>query len=355
MTVIRPAAESDGPTLIAFFRETPVRAGTAFVLDRGPDFQALLRLRGEARTIVAVRDERIVGSVTALWHSGVDGDRVVRVGELMDLRVAPEGRGGRIAARLLEGAAAAFDEVGADYVLCLIGDRNREAARLVMGGAGLPALHPVGHYASVHYPAWRVPTRRHPDVSVRPAVPADAGVLAALVEETVTERRFRPETLFPWPDPRHSHHGWVAEDGSGRPIGGLVVWDPMAVRRVRIRRYSAQDQLFRGLMAFGSLLGVARALPRPDEPLRIWASRWLGVRESPRGAVPLLIRTALRDSATAGQHILQINFEEQDPLFRFLPGLPRSVYWSTLYGRPLRGGRVAPVDAGICHTDVALV
>jgi len=356
MTVIREASATDGPALVAFFRDTSVRAGTEFVLDRGPDFAALLRLRGDARTFIALREERIVGAVTALWHEGLDGDQVRQVGELVDLRVAPELRGGPAAVRLLARAAAALEEVGADWVLCLIGDRNREAGRLVSGGAGLASLAPVSRYASVHYPVWRVPRRRPPGgLSVRRAAAEDTPVLAELIRETATGRRFAPATLFPWPDPEGAHHAWIAEDGSGRPIGGLVVWDPMAVRRIRVRRYSPGDQILRGLMAFASLFGAARPLPSPGEPLRIWASRWLGARSSPAFVTRALVREAIRAAAAAGQHVLQLNLEARDPLLPALPVLPRSFYWSTLYGRPLRDAGPMLPEAGICHTDVALV
>jgi hypothetical protein len=356
MTVIREASATDGPPLIAFFRDTPVRASTEFVLDRGPEFGALLRLRGHARTFIALQEERIVGTVTALWHEGVDGDRVLQVGELVDLRVAPELRGSPAAVRLLARAGAALEEAGADWVLCLIGDRNREAGRLVSGGAGLPSLAPVSRYASVHYPAWRLPGRRHPGgLSVRRAGPEDGPVLAQFVCETAAGRRFTPATLFPWPDPDGTHHGWIAEDIGGRPIGGLVVWDPMTVRRIRVRRYSPGDQVFRGLMAFASLLGAAKPLPDPGEPLRLWASRWLGARSRPALVTRALVREAIRAAAVAGQHVLQLNLEARDPLLPLLPALPRSFYWSTVYGRPLRDTGSMPPDAAICHTDVALV
>jgi hypothetical protein len=355
MTLIREASPADGSRLVAFFRETALRASTEFVLDRGPDFDALLRIRGHWRTFVALEGERVRGSVTALWHEGLDGDKVLVVGEIVDLRVAPEARGGPAAARLLGRAREALEETGADWVLCLIGDRNREARRLVSGGAGIPPLAALGRYASVHYPAWRIPRWAAPGgISVRRADAGDARVLAELARETSTGRRFAPTTLFPWPDPSGTHRGWIAEAPTGQPIGGLVVWDPMAVRRIRVRRYSSADQVLRGLMALAAMVGAATALPKVGEPLRLWASRWLGARSSAREVTSLLARTAIRAAAEEGQHVLQLNLEERDPLFGLLPALPRSCYWSTLYGRPLREPGTGVTDAAICHTDVAL-
>jgi len=356
MTTIREATAADGPSLIAFLGETPVRAGTEFVLDRGPDFGALLRLRGLSRTFIALQEHRVVGAVTALWHEGMDGDAGLRLGEIVDLRVTPELRGTRLASRLLERAAAALAQAGADWVLCLIGDRNREAVRLVSGRAGFPALRELSRYASVHFPVWRAPQGRpRAPFTVRPATSGDAPALAALSCATVVGRRFAPPTLFPWPDPDGTHHAWIAEDKRGRPIGGLVVWDPLSVRRIRVRRYSSADQMLRVLMWLGSLLGVAGPLPQPGDTLRLWASRWLGAVDHPSQVTDALVRAAMRAAATADQHVLQINLEVRDPLLPMMPGFPRSSYWSTLYGCPLRDDVPNPVESSICHADLALV
>ncbi|MGE5230149.1 MAG: N-acetyltransferase family protein [Deltaproteobacteria bacterium] len=354
MTTIRDAVPEDGPQLIALFRQAPMRAGTEFVLDRGPDFQALLRLRGRFRTFVATRGDRILGSVTALWHERRDLGGTVRVCELVDLRVAPDARGGATAARLLGRAARALEETPADWVLCLIGDRNRDAARLVTGGLGFPALKALARYASVHYPVWRAGTAGARGMTVVRATDRDGALLATLVRVTASGRRFSPPELFPWPDPAGAHYGWIAQDGSCA-LGGLVVWDGNAVRRIRVMRYSGGDRLFRGATLVAGLFGAATPLPPPGEPLRLWASRWLGVREANPRVTGALVRAALRAAAGAGQHVLQVNLEEHDPLLGALPSLPRSVYWSTLYG--LATGRRAGEDAPgvLCHADLALV
>src|SRR6185437_4977109 len=73
MISVREATPEDGRALIDFLRMTPLSAGTEFVLDRSPDFSALLRLRGTSRTFLAVSHERLAGTVTALWHDARDG------------------------------------------------------------------------------------------------------------------------------------------------------------------------------------------------------------------------------------------------------------------------------------------
>lgn len=335
MIRIREAGTEDGPALVRLFQETPMRAGTAFVLDRGPDFNALLRLRGRFRTFIASRGSQVIGAVTAIWHEGRDGDRMLVVGEIADLRVAPGARGGPVAARLLATAREAFAATRTDWVLCLIGERNRDAQRLVVGKAGFPPLRLVARYASAHFPAYHLPlaTPRN-GVQVRPAESTDASLLADLVAELSPRRSFRPTLPFPWPDPTAQHRGWIASGPDGQPRGALMVWEGMAVRRIRVVRYGAADQLLRGVMAVAALVGVSPALPAPGDALQLWASRWFGVLDADVHTARALMRHALRAAAIAGQHILQLNIAQDDPLFSTLPHVPHTLYWTAVYACP---------------------
>ena len=143
----------------------------------------------------------------------------------------------------------------------------------------------------------------------------------------------------------------------GRPVGAVVIWDGMSVRRIRVVRYSMADHLFRAGMMLAALVGAATAPPAPGGVLRLWASRWFGVVGSDARAARVLVRTALHTAALAGQHVLQINLAEDDPLFRALPVLPHSVYWTRVYACPFG----VPGDAALlhgsrmCFADVALV
>jgi hypothetical protein len=355
---IREADEADGPALVQFFLETPMRAGTEFVLDRSPDFRALLRLRGRFRTFVAFAGDRVAGTITTLWHERLCGELSLYVGEIADLRVARWARGGQLTARLLTVARDAFASERTDWIVCLIGENNRDALGLVRGKAGFPALRPLGRYASTHYPAFRVPAARNGrGVHVRTAGGADAQLLADLVAALTFARSFSPPDPFPWPDPEAQHRGWIAMNADARPIGALVVWDGMPVRRIRVVRYGGSDHALRAVMALAALAGVATALPPPGGALRLWASRWFGVV----GADPLvaraLVRAAVRAAALRGQHVLQINLAEDDPLLRALPSLPHSVYWTWVYACQFgtSGDATLPDRHRMCFADLALV
>lgn len=351
---IREATLDDNLDLIEFLANSPISAGTHFILDRTPDFFRLLRLRGNSRTFIAeTKHQGIAGIVTALWHDVRDGERNVRLGEIVDLRVAPWARGGRTAARLLHATKDAFVEALVSWVVCLIGDRNTAASSLVSGGAGLPNFEPLTRFASIHYIAWRPPRRKNEGNAARPARPDETDVLDDLHDGMNVTRRFVPHARF---DPAMDHTSWIIPEAEGKAAGGLIVWDGHEVRRVRIIRYQREDVLLRICVSLASRLGLANRLPNEGEVLRIWASRFIGLREPNRGAIRSLIDLSLRTATDAGAHVVQLNFPVTDPLLRLLPRYPRSIYWSTLYGRPLNDNDRPFKHTGcdVFHADVAL-
>jgi hypothetical protein len=359
MITVREAIPADGLSLAEFFLRTPIEAGGEFVLDRSPDFSALLRMRGESRTFLALAGSQLAGTASALWHDAPEGQEGrLRIGEVVDLRVAEWARGGPATVRLLRAVRGALDAAGVDWAVCLIGDRNAAAVPLVRGAAGLPELRPLARYASVHFAACRLPgTARPKGITVREATRDDGASLRALMEESLAARRFTSLPEVPWPDPAGMHRSWLALDPSGRPCGGLIVWDGSGVRRIRVTRYRGTDRLFRAVIGLAARFGLASALPPPGGVLRLWASRWLGVRGDRRDVVRALVHTALRGAAGEGVHILQINLAEGDPVLRSLPRALRSFYWSTLYGCALGAGRGPedPAPEATYHADLALV
>jgi len=361
MMFVREASAHDGRLLIDFLRATPLQAGTEFVLDRSPDFSALLRLRGSSRTFLAFARERLAGTVTALWHDAREGTGQVRVGEVVDLRVAEWAHGTPATARLLGAAREAFAAANVQWATCVIGDRNCAAMSLVRGAAGLPRLEPLSRYASVHYVVCRTlvppPPRAGGRFTVRSASAIDAADLEALVEETSAHRRFAPLQPLRWPDTTGRHRAWIARDAGGAPAAALIVWDGFDLRRIRVVRYRGADRTLRIASVLASRCGLATALPPEGGALRLWASRWLPVRDGRRDAARALIRAALRDALAEHVHVVQMNLAADDPLLSALPRHPRSTYWSTLYGCELvcRSAEVLTAERGPYYLELALV
>jgi hypothetical protein len=356
MATVREASVADRSRLLTFLLETPIDLGTAFALDRRPDFDALLRLRGQFRTFLADVHGRIAGVITALWHEADDASVVV--GEIVDFRVAPWARGGRVAYRLIQAAKGAFESARVGWVVCLIGDHNRLARGMVDGSAGLPTLAPLTRYTSVHLVPWRRPVRRTGDGwQVDRATAGDGEAVRWTRRHALARQRLAPTETWCWPDPEGRHHAWIARDVSGRVIGGLVMWDSDAVRRLRVVRYGAGDQALRWITHAAGLLGLMVSMPPPGDALRLWASRWMAVATGVQASavVRALVHAALADGLTARRHVLQFNLPTDDPLLALMPGGLRSVTHSTLYGRPLIEGAALASPAGVFHADLALI
>jgi hypothetical protein len=344
--------------LLELLARTPLEAGTSFVLDRGPDFFALLRLRGEHRTFLALDQAGVVGTVSAVWHDVEDAGRTVRIGEVADLRVARRARGGRAVAYLLDAVAGVFRDFQVDWVTCVIGDRNVAARALTEGKAGLPPLDPLTRYASVHLVAWAIPLAdQGRGLEIRTAGPRDGEILSSLIGMAALRRQFVPRPFVTWPEPGGHHQAWLAFI-DGVPAGALLAWDPDSLRRIRVVRYREVDLPLRALVATAAALGLAAPLPGPGGVLRLLAIRWLSAPGRPDVAAAL-VRSAMRAAARDGKNVLQVNLDQDDPARRALPASPRSTYWSTTYGRPIRdwsaGLSGVPVRPSVVHTDLALV
>jgi Acetyltransferase (GNAT) family len=349
--IVREATAADWSAVSDFFLSTPLESGTVFVLDRRPDFGALLRLRGVFRTFLALEGDRLAGTVTALCRKARARNQVVLVGEVTDLRVAGWARGGRAAFLLLQAAYEAFKANGVDWIVCLIGDQNRATLPLVTRRAGFPALVPLAAFASVHFVAWRVPFLPEPSgLTVRAAGAEDAAVVARLTAETVGRELLAPAEPLVWPDVAGLHRAWIARSADGNPCGMLMIWDGEPVRRLRILRYRRADLTLRITARVGAWLGVTAPMPSPGGVLGLWASRVVTITNGGSVTLRALLRTALRDATVAGRSIVQLNLHGLDPLLRGLPKYPRSTFRSTLYGCPCRGEARVPGFHG-CPTE----
>ena len=339
--IVREATAVDWPEVADFFLTTPLEAGTAFVLDRRPDFGALPGLRGEFRTFLVFQGKRLAGTVTALWHAGRDGAHSIKVGELIDFRVASWARGGRASIHLLRAVNAVFAAERVDWIVCLIGKQNQAAIPLVAKRAGLPRLAPLEDFASVHFMAWRVPPiLGSAGIKVRVAEASDAALVIKLCGSALDSERFAPVEPIEWPDPSGRHRAWIAVDPDGSPCGVLLLWDGELARRIRIVRYRTADLPVRMIAGIAARCGLAVPLPPPGGVLGIWASRVVVIRRGGGDTLRALLGAALSAAAAAGRNVVQLNLHRNDPLLDELPPYPRSTYWSTLFGAPCRASPV---------------
>jgi ribosomal protein S18 acetylase RimI-like enzyme len=351
--IVREASSADGPALVRLFLETPLVAGTSFVIDRAPDFFASIRPQTRAQTFVAEDTGRLVGVVTGTWRTVSDQGRQVKVGEIVDLRVAANARRSGVAHELLTRIKSVCEAAEVDWATCLIADRNAAVAGLVRGTGALPAFEPVDRWVSVHFIAWRVPrTGRSARVRVRRGTSADRPIVEGMQKDLMRDWRLR-ESHEAMPEDPAEYHTWIAESATGEPRGALVLRDGARSRRIRVAKYGAGDAVLRAAVGVAARMGVATALPREGDVLRLWSSTWLGATCADPTVVRALLIAALHEAARERIHVVQINLSERDPIHAVLPRLPGSRFHSTLFALRRRTSSAPIGPAEICDVDIA--
>jgi GNAT superfamily N-acetyltransferase len=270
---IREATLADGPRLLALARATPMAGALSYCLEREPDFFALTRLQGdEAHVWVAEAGDELVGMGTGIVSRLHVGGRARRAIYLADLKVSPRHRQQGIASRLYQVAYEGAARLGAEltYGLVLGGNRVMDSLH-----RRLPASIAARRIATVRSHSLFLGGRARPapapspsDVRTRRAVAGDLDAMAALWRRVHAARDLVPAlgdatrlgARLALPGGIRVEDFLVVERG-GAITGFAAVWDPAAVRQVRI------VSVGRALAALrGAYNPAARLLGRPRMP-----------------------------------------------------------------------------------------
>jgi hypothetical protein len=252
--VYREVMPGDSEALCALLRETPMGRGIRVCQDRGGDFFAACRRRGEVPAMWAAFEEE-TGRALGLFSAGsrrvfIGGD-VRDVRYLSDLRIHADNRGGMMLARgfrLLCDRVFGKDEWAQTIVL----EDNAEAAGLLTSGrAGLPEYRPCGQYRTWFLNGQRI-KRTGGDLEIRDAADGDAGAMRLLLEAEGPGAAFTP-----WEDFSNLSGYRVA-----RFHGELVGMVRVGVSGVtRIEGYSAGMRMIRPVYNGWAALRNLPALP----------------------------------------------------------------------------------------------
>ena len=98
---VRRASASDSAGLVQLTRSCPMQGDLALRIDRGPDFFALCRCRGDGFTLVAENAGTIVGCVSVAHRLSYVGGKPVMTGYVGDVKIRPDHRCNGLARRLL--------------------------------------------------------------------------------------------------------------------------------------------------------------------------------------------------------------------------------------------------------------
>jgi predicted N-acetyltransferase YhbS len=356
---IRPAELTDGPSLLELSRNCPMHGAISLTIEREPDFFALSRARGSARTLVAEAGGRLVGCVgLARRPAWVDGRRA-EIAYLADLKVAPAQRRSGLGSRLVATMLASEARARPLPLVATVAAGNRAVERLAVGLRADCGLR--GAIEVTCLQLFAAPAPVEPGIELGRAQPGDEASLAGLLDRFYRERQFAPifddggfkAMLACSPGLALEDH-LVARRGS-RIVAAVAMSALDSLKRVRLLRVTPALRL--GLAA---LAAAARALSMPAPPapggeLRLVFLRHPAHAPGEEAALAALIRRATREARTSGHHFAVLTVPAHDPLARCARSIPRVSYryrllvgaTAPLSSSPSLASRVAFDDAAL--------
>lgn len=372
MIRVREAQPSDNEELIRLTRSTPMSGTIALRIDRDPDFYRLASLRGDGRTFVAVRDERLVGCISLSYRKAFERGAQVRLGYIADLKVSEGARRSEVAYRLLKTVYdVALESESATY-FCIVAEGNPAAHSLLTGRAGIPEFADLGLFRVRSLLPKLAPfgiglqsRKRETGDPIRiRAIAADSGDelegICRFVNATnggflfapfVTPADFRARG--PVAASRHA----VLAAFEGERLAATLTLEDMgdAKADVPISLPMAMNlgvTLLRGLGRFVSGLN----LPQIGEPIRSLYLRHVAVTPGHERALAALIGEARSRAALAGYSLLTLGLHHRDPRLAVLMSFPGFDFYSRGYAVRVPASESAyDHDTQIPVEDYALV
>ncbi|HCT76162.1 MAG TPA: hypothetical protein DGT23_06130 [Micromonosporaceae bacterium] len=263
---VREARREDNEALVALAAQCPMNGDLSICVDRHPDFFALSQLAGDPLRIGVIDGEQGPIACVGVARRQVYLDRrPSQLAYLGDLKVHPAHR--------RQGAGRALAKWAIATARDLAGDDTPLLATVLAGNNAVTSLQRdvpgVLRRATVRSHSisllWK---RRLPqtELTVRPAVLADAPDMAALWRQLASPRQFAPiHESFPILTPGLDY--LLAHHPNGELAGFVGLWDQHRIKQMRVTGYS--PRLATARVAFNVVAPLFRApmLPSPGGAL----------------------------------------------------------------------------------------
>lgn len=357
---IRAATQSDNEALLALTRATPMTGTIALRIDRDPDFFSLLKLRGESRVCVAVRESEVVGCISAALRSSyVDGEPELTA-YIGDMKVHPRYSGSRIAVRLIHAIEEYLGSAGVDLALTLVAAGNSQVMPLLAGRLGITPWASIGRFVAKEL----LPSPfagRSGRYRIDTARAEDAPAIADLLDRYYRSREFGPRVT---PDEIAAGIGaagaepfskvLVARHGT-RIAATLAIVDTAAHKRNVLLGAPVLARTVLGLCRFVLAPFPGFCMPRVGEPVRVLTARHFACEEGHRGALRTLLHRGRLETFRQRCSFLVIGLHERDPLREIARGMPGFTFSSLAFAASFTRGRLPSIAEGIPYEDYSLV
>jgi len=358
---IRAANEADNEGLLALTRVTPMAGNISIRIDRDPDFFALLRLRGDGKVFVAVRERELVGCISAALRTAYVSGIPVSVAYIGDMKVHPRFSGTRIALRLIQTLEAHLRSVGIDLCFSVVADGNQRVMPLFEGRLGIPRWASLGRFLVDEL----IPSpflRRSRQHCIESAEAADLPAITMLLDRFHRSRQFAPQlskdelarTLSGQREEPFSK--MLVARNRGSIVATLSLHDTREVKRNVLIDASASLRCALALLRIAAAPLPGFRVPRIGDPLRVLYARFAACEEGHGQALQALVAMARSEAFRRRFTFLAIGLHERDPLRSLVRGIPRFTFSSLALATSLtRPEHLESLATGLPYEDFALV
>ena len=294
---IRAANEADNEGLLALTRVTPMTGTISIRIDRDPDFFALLRLRGEGKVFVAVREREVVGCISAALRTAYVSGIPESVAYIGDMKVHPRFSGTRIALRLIRALEGYLRAIGNDLCFSVVAEGNHRAMPLFEGRLGIPRWADLERFIVDELMPSPI-TARAEGYRTEGAVSADLPAITRLLDGLYRSRQFAPRLSEE--ELEHSFSG-SREEPFSRLFVARTSERVVATLSLQDTREVKQNVLLDAPIALRGALGLLRiasaalpgfCVPRIGDSLRLLCARHIACEDGHLSALKCLIAMA---------------------------------------------------------------
>ncbi|MFC1889348.1 GNAT family N-acetyltransferase [Thermodesulfobacteriota bacterium] len=328
---VREARPEDNEALIALTNASPIRIGFGLMnIERGNDYFALNRARGDVHVFVAEQEGEIVGASAVTLREAVVGGAVKKVFYGGDLKVNPKVRKRKLGTKL---SIAVFDrarELKADFMIGIVSQRNLPSMNLITSHYGWEPARICGRVIT-----YSLRLQRRLKVERRyesgPPRPEEIPDLVKLHNEHYKHfnfhPRFTPESFTDMLErtPGYSLDDFLVARVDGKPVAMAGLWDIAQCKQVVIKSYRRPIAVgIRILKAVLSILRIKFWIPEAGKPWEIGYLRHYAAHRDHLPALSQLVREHCQQSHD--QHrfrYLSVTFHHKDRTRLVVRRIPR--------------------------------
>lgn len=346
----RIATEEDNRQLIELTAESGMDGEIALRIDRNPDFFSLLKLRGESTVIVAIEDQKIIGSLSvSIQDVFIDG-QLCPVNYVGDFKVLESYRKRGVGMNLLNFLAEKLYSSGKDLVFLNIAKGNQKPVSFSTNKKNYPDFVNVGTF-NVYQFIGKKRTSSQLECKIEQS------------ENTEEVRAFFAENYKKYELGVHI----VKEKLDGTEIfiirennsiiGAISLMDTMSVKQNIVIRVSWKLNLILKVMnAIGPFLGLSK-MPLFREPVQMIYIKYLALKSKDKRVMKMLIDHARFVAFEKSYSFVSIGLHDKDPLTELLSGMIKFIFKSNGLITSLKGNvsYLEKVKNGIPYEDFSLV